>query len=278
MSTIPSQAFAGFPLPSEIIVNFFSFLPPRTLVNFKTTCKHYQSLVESDVPSQQRIAEHYLKIMHSYEVIPQNDLKYFCNNTCFAMQIQGEFNIHHLVHSLTPTLPWISHLIVKNCETRAQSLTDLFNFLKNRNNLSFLYLYRCKFDETSSTALLEVSKNTKKDFKIYSTEIEDDRFHIENHEPGDNMLDAFVQEVSNPNSPSSVVLEALDALKSTIKIEVIKSIWNSLLTDIHNGTKNADYMIEKTRLYIQEYPHHPAIIAAAKMNKDKYSSIYTVDT
>lgn len=289
MSAPHFQANA-FPFPNELIVNFFPFLAPTDLLSFKTTCRGYKSLVEKDTHSQKRIAEYYLKIKPFNANIPQTDLKYFCDHTCFAIQVQGDFNIYHLAHDLTPTLAWVSHLIIKNCENNTKFLEELFECLKNINHLSALYLFRCKLDEASSGTLLKIAENTSKqrDFKVYYSKTEeepprmiatspiietlseeDDRFNIENLESGDDTLDAFVKEVSNANAPSSSVLEALDALKSTTKMEVIKSIWNSALMGFSEDIQSTNRIIQQTLLYIKEHPHHPALVSAAKANRKK---------
>ena len=161
----PSSSFSSCAfIPQDAMCEVLSLLPTKQILEFKTTCHEYKDLIESRSSFQVRIAELYLIKNQVHANIPLGDLKHFLNNTNLAVEIKGDANVFHLIHDLTPIIPWIKELIVKNC--RADQLAKLINLLKDSKQLSTLSLYECNLNETCIASLQDLAKKPKSSNRI----------------------------------------------------------------------------------------------------------------
>lgn len=289
--TVTPSSAASF--PPEISLSIFSFLAPQHLPQLKCICSDYKKLIESDASSQVRIAELYLRKKSFHANIPLLDLKYFVQNTNLALEIKGDANIFHLTTDLTFIIPWISNLIIKNCDST--NLDKLLNLLKLSKQLSILSLYGCKINHVCKNNLLELINcqiKNQKTLKLFYGNIEwdsesnqplsppsemegikiipnedIDQFDIENLENSNEELEEFEQQVLDPKAPANVVLKVFDSIKNIARAEIVRSIWHSILMPLNEDLMPIDFIANQARLYIEKNPHHPAIIAAARTSK-----------
>lgn len=297
MCVTPTNIFSKASIPQELILKVFSLLSPNQLLELKSTCNEYKDLIESDLLSQARIAELFLIKKPSHANIPLGDLKYFLNNSNLSLEINRDANVFHLTNDLTPIIPWINNLIVKNCET--DHLKSLIDLLKKNNRLSTFLLYKCKINEECIKHLKDLLQNTNKkqlnisccntvwdkesDSLFFATgefdeiklvsEKEAHQFNIENLESDNNGLEEFEKQVSNPDASPIEVLRVFDLINHTVRATVVASIWHSILMNPYDELKPIDHITNQARQYIENNPHHPAVICAATTSKQQYSQI-----
>lgn len=281
--SFPSNSLSRGRLPKEILLDVFSFVPAKQLLELKTICREHNNLIGTDKSSQVRIAELYIIKKQPQANIPLNDLKHFLCDTNLVLEVNGDMSVFHLTNDLTPAIPWIKELIVKNCG--ATHLAKLADLLKGSKQLSTLWLYKCQLDKTCLPTLqgLTLDGNKKKtELNLCCCDMEDElteinnipienayQFDIENQETGVDDMEEFELQVSDASASLEDVIRAFDCLKTTLRAGVITFLWHALLKK--EGLEPRDYIADQARLFIEQNPHHPAVAAAVSKIKQKYS-------
>jgi hypothetical protein len=287
-------------MPHELLLEILLLLPIENLLAMRLVCNPFKDLIDGTPELQVRIAYHLLQKMQPNCYIPLDDLKTDLTQNKLSVEVNNNLCLWKLTQDtsslpqLNSTVSWINHLIVKNAKPK--ELTKLFTKLQENKRLLTLYLLNCEVDSEALTflKLLQIRFADDQKFPIFyfcdlkaidcelpiefSTAssnivlIESNRataYSIERFLSEESDLIAareFDLQVQNESSSGELVLKKMEALKSAIKAGIVSSIWHSKLMSQDSLTISKSLMQRVVKAFVVEYPHHPAVRAAAKKN------------
>ena len=285
-SLSPLFRFHFTQFPKEVTEEFFLRLPLSELLNMRTICHYYKDMIDNSPLLQRRIAHEYFQKMHPKCNIPLHDLNYCLMNNRLAVQINSNLTLWKINQSFSRALPWVSHLIVK--DGSSPELKELFTHLEQNPRLISLSLINCEVDSECTIELQNLLNSSKSPITYLSkltpvgcelpldlTTPSESLLLIDPAKAETYSLEKFLSDesdviaikefekaVSNNKASSQEVLEALDAMKPVIQSKIVTSLWYSRIMNTSNVFDSPAMIQRKTRDFIRENPHHPALIAA----------------
>jgi hypothetical protein len=289
-------------LPKELSLETFLFLPVEDLLKMRRVCKDYRDYIDSSPKLQTKIAYDYLVKRQPKANISLDDLKMFLTDHKLSVQINGALPLWKLTKELSPAIPWISHLIIK--DGKKNELTDLFKQLKQSKRLTTLYLLNCQVDSNSINALQSLipldGLKTKSPvlYLCNLTPVEGELpQQLLTSSPNVVIIDAnkaseysiervFTKEsdlkdlkeldsqVENENLTGELILKKMQEINPVIMAGIISSIWHSKLTSPTESSTifSKDVIQNKVFDFVADQPHHYVVGSAVKKNLDEYQT------
>ncbi len=283
-------------LPDDLLVRILGQLPIKEIEKMAQCCHQLQQLINTNDELQSYIACEKLKALQTECNIPMGDLRVDYTNKKFSVEVGNNLCLWKLTQKngalpkLHHTLPWISHLIVKDGEPN--ELIELFKQLKENKKLTTVFLLNCEMSPEAMKALSDFhafSSNCQRPPYLYLCNLKTSNCElpqsdlplcmIDPSKASDYCLEKFVttesdridlnelsNQVENDASPSDLIVEKLGSLNSAIKTLIIMSIWYSSVMP----AKEAGLPISKKAVdhrvcsFVFSNPHSPAISAALK--------------
>ncbi len=227
--------------------------------------------------------------------IPLDAIQTYFSKDILSLEIKDNLNVYHLISHFSAVIPWISHLIIKDCQ--ASPLKALFSLLKENRKLATLHLYNCEVDDECLTHLLDLQKQSDKNKRIpllylFNLKHQDPKALIltsmqtsshlipelcEN-EQDFNDLNEFERQVLDDEVQAQMILKNFDEMRPFLKKNVVLSIWHSVLMDPKADPITFAQVSEQVRGYIEKHPHHPALLAAVQIFREEYEFKQETDT
>jgi hypothetical protein len=293
---LQSKQWQFLELPEDLLVFILLQMPIEGIGKMAEGCHQLKKLIDTNEELQSYIACEKLKSLQTKCNIPMEDLKVDYTNKKVSVEVGNNLCLWKLTQKngalpkLHQTLPWISHLIVKDGEPN--ELIELFWQLMENKRLTTVFLLNCKVNSDAMQALSDLeahsSVNNRSPY-IYicnlntsNCELPSNSAHLSIIDPSkasDYCIEKFVttesdridlnelsKQVENDNSPSDLIVEKLESLNSAVKTAIILSIWYSTVMPTQDAglpiSRNA--LDRKVCSFVHSNPHSPAISAALK--------------
>jgi hypothetical protein len=303
ISQTQNQIIILFPqLPTELSSEILFLLPIEDLFRMQYICKQFKSFIDTNPKLQIKIAHHYLQTMQSKCNIPIDDLKIDLTNNKLSVEVNNNLCLWKLIQNtsstspqLNRTIPWISHLIIKNGE--ANELTELLIQLQGQTKrLLKLCLLNCEVDSKTIERLQKLlpSEHNLRPPVLYlgnlkpsDCELPSQLSMLSSHvviidpdkvnnysierfltEESDVIaLSELEQQFQNESLSGELILKKIKELHPIIQAGIVSSIWHSKLSP---STETAPISIHSIQLRVYSFvcqePYNLAVQGAVKHN------------
>jgi hypothetical protein len=288
-------------LPQELSLETLLLLPAEDLLKMRSICKYYKTFIDSSPELQTKIAHRYLQKMQPECHIPLNDLKIDMTHHKLSVEVDGNLCLWKLTQKsshpeLNKTIPWISHLIVK--EGKQKELTELFTQLQQSTRLVTLYLLNCEVDSKAIEALQLLLIPNDQGLKppvLYLCNLRpiacelpsqlsnssSNVVMIDSSKTGEYSIEKFLtkesdwidlkeldSQVQNESFSGEWILRKMKEMHPIIQTGIISSIWHSKLTPTSGATPQISRNVIRKKVFdfVSDEPHHPAVRVAVRKN------------
>lgn len=282
-----------FQIPDEVLSDIFFKLPLSGQLEMRQGCRYIQGLIDGSPLLQPEICFQQLRKLHTHHKlgIAMNELFYAFHNNQLAIQIHTDSALVCLIDNMGSIIPWLNHLIIKQCSPR--SLDLLFSRIVSTNHLETLTLLSCMLSSENAShlqSLLNPKDPATIPLTCYFCEVkpvEDFQLSEDLTRPSDKVIffkpedsDKYAIErfsaplkevksiqnfeiaVLNDNIPPEDVLAEFDKLSPRNQTTIAASLWYAALFNPETANPSTDVIKERVRKYISQFPHNPAIACA----------------
>jgi hypothetical protein len=255
-------------------LEMLSFLPLPDLLKMRSLSSYLKNLVDGSTTFKKHLKDYLTRCQSTYK-LPPEQFKFYLDYNQLFVEIDGPIRGTKLDRFFFQILPWINHLIIKNC---ADDSKQLFDILATSQQIKTLCLCNCPYDQDQLNQLVDKSRT----IIIYINDFTVTSESLLKKGADYRALKAFQKVVATESVSEKSQKKAIafaQSLKPWIFEPIMASIWYSAVmnTSAEEPPRSEPYIQEHGFKFFKEQPHHFAVQAAIQTQLEQFNSDHFED-